>query len=133
MVKRRTQPLKVGNRPNFLACRWHVTYCFTALDKDYNFASNLISIEGLHRKLWASKIARILTLGFSGFPLGSLGTKWHLDIDLMANHKTYYKGEDGGFPQVRAMVSLVSPCLLVAHLNTKSIQTTHYQLVIWFV
>jgi hypothetical protein len=29
-------------------------------------------------------------------------------------HIIYYKGEGGGFPQVRAMVSLVSPNLLVA-------------------
>jgi hypothetical protein len=34
----------------------------------------------------------------------------------MANHRKYYKGESGGFPQVRAMVNLVSPCMLVVHL-----------------
>ncbi len=37
----------------------------------------------------------------------------------------YYKGEGGGFPQVRAMVSFVSPSLPVAHPNTKSVQTMH--------
>jgi hypothetical protein len=29
-------------------------------------------------------------------------------------HKKYYMGEGGGFPQVRAVVSLVSPELLVS-------------------
>jgi hypothetical protein len=38
----------------------------------------------------------------------------------MARHKEYYKGEGGGFPQVQAMVNLVSLCLLVAHSCTKS-------------
>jgi len=36
-------------------------------------------------------------------------TKCHLDVDLVGSHRIYYKGEGGGFPQVRAMVSLVSP------------------------
>jgi hypothetical protein len=34
----------------------------------------------------------------------------------MVKHKEYHKGEGGGFPQVWAMVSLVSLCLHVAHL-----------------
>jgi hypothetical protein len=37
-------PLKVGNRSNSLACRWHATYRWKALDESYNFLSNLISI-----------------------------------------------------------------------------------------
>jgi hypothetical protein len=46
---------KTKLRPqNFFACRWHATYRWEALD--YNFASNLISIEGLHTKLWAPKL-----------------------------------------------------------------------------
>jgi len=43
----------------------------------------------------------------------------------MARHKEYYTGEGGGFPQVRAVVSLVSPCLPVAHMCTKSAPTMH--------
>ncbi len=53
------QPLKVGNRPDLLACRWHGTYFWKALDKGYNFASKLISIKGLHKKLWASKVTKV--------------------------------------------------------------------------
>jgi hypothetical protein len=41
---------------------------------------------------------------------GVLGKKSHLDVGFVANYKVYYKGEGGGFPQVRAVVSLVCPC-----------------------
>jgi len=43
----------------------------------------------------------------------------------MGNHIEYYKGEGGGFPQVRAMVSLVSPRMPVARACTKSVPTMH--------
>jgi len=32
----------------------------------------------------------------------------------MVNHKEYYKGEGGGFPQVQTTVSFVNLCMLVA-------------------
>jgi hypothetical protein len=47
----------------------------------------------------------------SGLPLGSFGPKCHLDVGLVASHKVYYKGEGGGFPQVRVVVNIVSPSL----------------------
>jgi len=50
--------------------------------------------------LWGLKIARVPTLGISGLPNGSPGTKGHLDVGLVERHKVYYKGEGGGFPQV---------------------------------
>jgi len=37
----------------------------------------------------------------------------------MERHREYYMGEGGGFPQVRAMVNLVSPKLPVAYFSTK--------------
>jgi hypothetical protein len=43
----------------------------------------------------------------------------------MAKHKEYYKGEGGGFPQVRVVVSLMNPCLLMVCPCTKSALTTH--------
>jgi hypothetical protein len=55
----------------------------------------------------------------------NFGTKWHLDATPMANHKKYYKGEGNGFPQVWAMVSLVNPCMPMAHSCTKSAPTMH--------
>jgi hypothetical protein len=50
-----SRPLKVGNRPNFLTCKWCETYCCKALNEGYNFALDLISIGGLYTKLWGPK------------------------------------------------------------------------------
>jgi hypothetical protein len=79
------------------------------------------------------KVTRIPILGISGFPLGSLGTKWHLGAGPVARHKIYYKGENGAFPQIWGVVSLVSPCLLVAYPCSKVLQLRTNQLVVWFV
>jgi len=43
----------------------------------------------------------------------------------MERHIVYYKGESGGFPQVRAVMSLVSSNLLVVHPNIKSAPIMH--------
>ncbi len=91
-------PLKVKNRPNFLMYRWRATYYWKALDKGYKFTLDLISIRGLHAKLWGPKVMGVLTLGISKLPFGSLGTKCHLDLALVEKHRVYYKGEGGGFP-----------------------------------
>ncbi len=96
-----------------------------AFDKGYNFASNFISIKGMHTKLWDPKVAKTLILGISRLPFKSPATKCHLDVGLMERHGIYYKGDSGGFPQVRAMVSLMSLSLHVACPNTKSASTMH--------
>jgi len=120
-----SQSLKVKNCRNFLVCRWCATYLWKDLDKGYNFFSCLISIKGLHAKLWAPKVAGVPTMEILGLPLGSPGTKWHLGVGPLAKQKIYYKGKGGGFPQVRAMVSLVSPSLPVARPSTKSAPAMH--------
>jgi len=43
----------------------------------------------------------------------------------MARHKVYYKKEGGGFPEIWAMVSLVSVCLHVVRPCTKIVLATH--------
>jgi hypothetical protein len=68
-------------------CKWPNTYYWKALDEGYNFASNFIAIGGLHVKLWTHKITKVLVMGIPGLPLGSLGTKWHLDVVLMERHR----------------------------------------------
>ncbi len=118
-------PLKVKNHFDFLACRWCATYRWKALNKSYRFVSDLISTEGLHTKLWALKVAGVPTLGISRFPLWSPKTNYYLGVSLVARHKVYYKREGGGFPQVRAVVSLVSPNLPIVRVSTKSAQTMH--------
>jgi hypothetical protein len=128
-----SRPLKVRNRLDFLACRWRTTYCWKALNDGYNFVSDLISIGGLHTKLCTPKVVGVPTLGISGLPSGSPGTKCHLGVSPVARHIVYYKGGGGGLPQVRAMVSLVSPCLPVACMCTKTLKLCINQLVVWFV
>jgi len=48
-----------------------VTYRLKVLNDRYNFASDLISIGGLHAKLWAPKVAGVSTMGILDLPLGS--------------------------------------------------------------
>jgi len=55
-------------------CRWRATYHWKALDEAYNCALYLISIRGLHTKLWGPKIIKVPTLGISRLPFGSPGT-----------------------------------------------------------
>jgi hypothetical protein len=105
--------LKVGNRPEILSSRQRATYCWKALDKSYNFAIDRTSIRGLLAKLWGSKVPGVPQDGISGLPAGSLGSpgkKNHLDVVSAERRRQYYKGEGGGFPQVRAVVNLVCPC-----------------------
>ncbi len=102
-----------------------MTYYWKALNKGYNFSSDFIAIGGLHTKLWGFKVAGVPTLAISGLSLGSPKTKSHLDVGLVERHIIYYKGEGGGFPQVWAMVSFVSPSLLVARPSTKSASIMH--------
>jgi hypothetical protein len=46
-----SRPLKVGNRSNPDACRWSGTHHWKALDESYNFALNLVPIQGLSKDL----------------------------------------------------------------------------------
>jgi hypothetical protein len=113
------------SRLDSLAFRWRATYCWKTFDKGYNFSSKIILIEGLNIKLWASKVAGVPILGILGLQLGSPDTKWHLGAGPMAKHKVTYKGEGGGFPQVRAVVSLVNVCLSMARSCTKNAFAMH--------
>jgi hypothetical protein len=108
-----SRPLKVRNRHEILGCRRRATYRWKALDESYNFALDRTSIQGLLAKLWASKSRKSRRARFrdsrAGVP-GVPGEKSHLDVGPVESHKVYYKGEGGGFPQVRAMDSLACPC-----------------------
>jgi hypothetical protein len=55
----------------------------------------------------------------SGLPLGSPGTKGHLDVAPVEWRRVYYTGERGGFPRVQVVVSQVSSELPVAYPSTK--------------
>jgi hypothetical protein len=127
-----SRPLKVENRPDLFAWRWLATYRWKDLDEGYNFDLDLISIRGLHAKLWAPKVAGVPIVWILRFPLGSPDTKCHLNVGLVERHRVYYKGEGGGFPQVQAMVSLVSPSCSWLVLAPKVLQlcTNHLVLVL---
>jgi hypothetical protein len=77
------------------------------LDEGYNFAIDLVAIRGLHKKLCTLKVTGVLIVGILGLPSGSPGTKSHLDVAPVERRRVYYKGEGGGFPQVRVVVNLV--------------------------
>jgi hypothetical protein len=105
-----SRPQKARNRPDLLSCRRRATYRWKALDKSYNFALDRITIRGFLAKLWGSKVTEVPFGAISGFPLGSPRKNNHLDVAPVERCRVYYKGEGGGFPQVRAVVSLVCLC-----------------------
>ncbi len=73
------------------------------------FVLNLVPIRAWGEKLWFPKVPGVQTGTVSGLLLGSPGKKSHLDVASVRSCREYYKGEGGGFPPVRAMVSQVSP------------------------
>ncbi len=68
---------------------------------------------------------KVPTLTISGLPNENLRTKCHLDVGFVEKHIVYYKGEGGGFPQVRAVMSLMSPSLPVACPSIESALAMH--------
>jgi hypothetical protein len=56
---------------------------------------------------------------FRDSSLGVLGQKNHSDVGVAERRRKYYMGKGGGFPQVRAVVSLVSLGLRLACPSTK--------------
>jgi len=50
---------------------------------------------------------------------GTPKTKSHSDVGALEKHRKYYMGEGGGFPRIRAVVSLVSPKLPMVYPSTK--------------
>jgi hypothetical protein len=123
---------KIRDLTRFTSVQVMLIYCWKTIDEGYNFALNLIAIGGLHKKLCAFKVAGVPTMGISRLPLGSPETKSHLDVAPVERRKVYYKGEGGGFPQVRAVLSLLClscPWLVLA---PKMLQlcTNHFVLVL---
>jgi hypothetical protein len=127
-----SRPQKVRNRPlpdvRFGNATWH----WKALDESYNFSLDRMAIGGLLAKLWGSKVPEVPFGAISGLPRGSPGKNSHLDVGSVESHRVYYKGEGGGFPQVRAVVSLVCPCCPWLILAPKVLQfcTNHF---VWVV
>jgi hypothetical protein len=64
---------------------------------------------------------------------GVSGEKSHLDVGPVERCRVYYKGEGGGFPQVRAVVSLACSCCPWLVLAPKVFQLRTNHLVWGFV
>jgi hypothetical protein len=129
-----SRPLEVKNRPNFLMCRWHVTYYWKSLDKGYNFPSYLISIRGLHAKLWAPKVTRVPTMGILRLPLGSLRGQnaiWML-VSWSATEYTI-GGKVVVSPKFKPWWILWVRIYSWLILTPKMFQLWTNQLVVWFV
>jgi hypothetical protein len=103
------------------------------LDKGYTFAWDLISIKGMHTKLWAPKATRVPTLGILGLPSGNPGTKFYLGAVPWPGIKYTIKGkvvssgksELWGVLCVYVCLWLVrAPKMFKLHIN---------QVVVWFV
>jgi hypothetical protein len=64
-------------------------------------------------------------VGISGLPLRNLGQNDIWVLVPWLDIKYAIRGEGGGFPQVRSVVSLVSQSFPVVHPSTKSAPTMH--------
>ncbi len=102
-----SRPLKVGNRPIPDIASRTVTQRWKALDKSYNFGSELVPIRVWGEKLCPSKIPGLQPGTVSGLQLGSPRKKSHSDVAFAVRRREYYMGEGGGFPRVWAVVNQV--------------------------
>jgi hypothetical protein len=97
-----SRPLKVGNRPLWdMALKrsrrglqlWFRPRC------DRTLQSGVMAVQSFRSQAGT----------ISGLHFGSPKNLCHLDVASMASCREYYMGEGGGFPRVRAVVSLVCP------------------------
>jgi hypothetical protein len=116
-----SRPLKVKNRPDLGVCRRSATHRWKALEESYKFGLVFVLIGGPSEKLWTPKVPGVQTRTISALHFVNLGKKCHSDVASTGKRREYYKGEGGGFPRVRAMVSQVNTRLPVACPNTKSV------------
>ncbi len=127
-----SRPLNVGNRPLSNVCSRSATWHWKALDESYNFGSNLVPIQAWGEKWWMPKVPGVQTGTVSGPHFGSPGKKSHLDVASTWSCREYYKGEGGGFPRVRAVVSQVSPSCPWLVPTPKGCRMSSNQLVVGF-
>jgi hypothetical protein len=117
-----SRPLKVKNRPDSDVKWGSATWRWKALEESYKIGLDLVPIGGRGKKLWWPKVSVVQIGTISGLHFGSPGTKSHLGVGAVEQHREYYMGEGGGFPWVQAVVSQVSPRSPVACPNTKRVQ-----------
>jgi hypothetical protein len=104
-----SRPLKVGNRPLPDVALKCATQRWKDFDESYNFGLGLVPIHVRGEELWSSKVSGLQLGTVSGLHFGNPNKMCHSDVASATNRKEYYKGEGGGFPRVRAVVSFVCP------------------------
>jgi len=101
-----SRPEKVKNQPDLLGCKQPTTYRWKELQLCFRshlnprFACKVMGLQSCESPSWHD----------FGTPTRESQEKTHLDVGPVERCRVYYKGEGGGFPQVRAVVSLVCPC-----------------------
>jgi hypothetical protein len=121
---------KSRNWPDFLVWRWLATYHWKALDKGYNFALDVITIGGFHKKLWGPIILWESQLWeFNGSP----GTNAIRIWASWRGKKYTIRGKVVASPKSGSWwVLWVRDCLWFG-LTPKVFQLCTNQLVVWFV
>jgi hypothetical protein len=119
-----SRPLKVGNRPDPGVWRGSVIHPWKALKESYKFASDLVPIGGLRKKIMTSCNPRSLNRDnfgtISGLRLGSPGTKrpFRCGCDGVTQRILY--GGRWWLPPNPGCAESSESVLLVGCLNTKS-------------
>ncbi len=70
-------------------------------------------------------MAGVQTETVLGLLVGNPENKSHLDASAVERRREYYMGEGGGFPQVRAVMNLMSLELPMAYPSTKVLQNVY--------
>ncbi len=113
-------PLKVRNHPELGVCKWCVTYIEKILTRVTTLLQTSPQLEVCMRSYGLPKWRESQFWEF-----WDSRKNWHLGVAHVANHREYYKGENGGFPQVWAVMSLMNLCMFVVHPCTKSVPIIH--------
>jgi hypothetical protein len=98
-----SRPLKVENRLLPEVFKRSATWCWKALEDNYNISSDLIPIRGMSKKLWMPKVPRVQSGTVSGLHFGSPRKKCHLDVASAESRREYDMGERGGFLGIQAV------------------------------
>jgi len=109
-------------------------YCWKALNKGYNFASDLTSSKGLHSKLWASKVLGVPISRILGLPTWESWDKMTSGCSLCGQAQIIlWRRKVVVSPKSKPWWILwVCVCLWFIR-APKMIQLCINQLVVWFV
>jgi hypothetical protein len=122
---------KSGIDPKYLVAD-DVSHIVGKLSTKVTTLQTALRSEVCSQSYGASKSRESRRARFRDSRTGVPGEKSQLDVGPMEKPRVYYKGEGGGFPQVRAVVSFVCPCCPWLVLTPKVLQlcTNHF---VWVV